>query len=60
LEGKYRRAVACSSKKVNDGKRLPLMKRGDGPARLFAQGWLPFQNIWMRTTPDRSKMPSLA
>ena len=46
--------------KVNEPEHPPLVKPNKGPARLFAQGWLPFQKIWMRRTSDRGKMPGLA
>jgi len=64
LEGEDCRAVAFGGEKVNEPKpSLPVtwpMKRHVAPARLSAQGWLPFQKIWMRRTPDRGKMPGLA
>jgi len=60
LEGEDCRAVASSGEKVNEPEHPPLVKPNKGPARLFAQGWLPFQKIWMRRTSDRGKMPGLA
>jgi hypothetical protein len=60
LEGEDCGPVASSGEKVNEPKHPPLVKRNKAPARLFAQGWLPFQKIRMRRTPDRGKMPGLA
>jgi hypothetical protein len=36
------------------------MKRAAVAARLFAQGWLPFQKHLVRGTPDRGKLPDSA
>jgi len=36
------------------------MKRGDGAARLSAQGWLPFQKHLVRVLPAGGKMPGFA